>query len=137
MTANKRNFQQEFRDKVNGLGMPNELFEGSPITLEILCDAINPFLANMQITNEIFTLDTFKAIIAKEFNLEVTSKVLNFLVAQTATSLSMTLESFVQFQSDLRIVIKNYNGLIEPIIKEVEREAKLYEVKMNTNGEKK
>lgn len=137
MTPIKRNFQQEFKDKANALGMPKELFEGSPITLEVLCEAINPFLANMQITNEIFTLDAFKAILSRELNLEVTSKVLNFLVAQTASSLGMTLESFVQFQSDLRTVIKNYNSIIEPIKIEIEREAKLYEVKMNPKGEKK
>ena len=39
MPANKRNFQQEFRDKVNGLGIPNELFEGSKYLL-LLADKI-------------------------------------------------------------------------------------------------
>lgn len=137
MTANKRDFQQEFKDNVNALGIPESLFAETPLSVDDLAGLIEPFLLNIPITNEQFTLATHEALLTKDFNLETISKMLNFLVAQTATGLNLTHEVFVKLQKDLRKVIVNYNAIIAPVKADIEREAKLYEAKMNPPGARK
>lgn len=129
-----RNFQQEFKDNVNALGIPSDLFQHTPIDTVILSEAIEKFLLNIPITNDQFTLDAHQRILNKDFNLETISKMLNFLVGQSAKGLTMDHKQFVDFQTDLRKVIQNYNVIVAPVKTEIEREAKKYEVQQNPPG---
>lgn len=131
-----RDFQQEYKDKVNELGGPDMIFVATPLSKEMVLELTKTHLPNMPITGPLLDLEMFKAITSGDITLEQISKVLNHLHTHTAVSLNMELEAFIRFQSDLRDVMIKYNETVKPVKEWIERQAKVEHAKNNPAGAK-
>lgn len=140
MTANPRNFQQELNDKISEQKVTFELFEGTKHyhTVDMICEPLLPALQKLRVTE--FPLKAFidvVGIVGKndvELNLMSINPIINLIPRLSADDLGISLSEFILLQSDNSIIIKNWNEAVAPFKAEIDRQAKLYEVKVNGKG---
>jgi len=140
MTPNPRNFQQELNEKISEQPIPLTLFEGTTHfqTLDSLCETIVKALYKLKITE--FPLKSFIDVVGivnqkqVDLNLMSLTPIINLIPRLTAYELGLSIHDFILLQTDNSIVIKNWNDAVAPLKAETERQAKLYEVKLNGKG---
>jgi len=143
MELKKRDFQQEWNDKMKALKSTEDLFKGTSTmnSLQELAEQIYKHLPNLRMTD--MAIKYFVELVAikigevKETDLLNFSVYINMIPKLSAKELDLSIEDYIIIQSDARTVIDNYNLVIGPIREEHQKEAKKYEVKMNPPGSRK
>lgn len=140
MEVRKRDFTQEWNDKMKALKSTSDLFAGTTWlkSLQQIAEEIYKHLPNLRMTDlhikYFVELQLLRAGEVTQIDMFNFSIYVNMIPKLSAKDLGLSIEDYIIVQNDAFLIIKHFNDLVQPLKVAHEAEAKKYEVKMNPPG---